>query len=523
MTKKVIELVRVSTEGQAADDRASIPAQHAINQRTAHAYGLEIVDCIELVDVSGAAVLRAPGMQRLLKRIEDPAIHGVVTREFSRLMRPERYADYALLEAFQETSTILYLPDGPLDFTNKTGRLLGTIRAAIAGLERSEILERVWSAKEEKRRRGLHPQNQNSLPFGVTYDAKTGKWSYTPEAEKVAEAVRLFLRGQHSYKDVAQQVGIEAFNLRNALRNPIYTGWRVIDKKRDPSPSALRTREDGRQGDRRKMMRKPEEVIRVKVLEPLISEQDFAKLKQILELKKQHHWRVRPDYDRQFIYTGFLRCGECGNLIYTKSCGTGHRQYYICKSSLADAKQKREQQGLADCENPYMRRERLEGVLDDLIAEGLTDRKFLKQIAQAYLRRNEPANGPELARVESGLADLQAKRQRIMDAYFDDLIEKAERDRRLGELERAAALYSSLAARGAAPVAPLTEKELAGVFAVFYRWRSLSLAQKRRLLQAAMPEIRVANYRVSGLSLVPPMPRSDEVNRTDRGSSRRRA
>ena len=42
MNKKVIELIRVSTEGQAAEDRAGIPAQREINRRTARAYGLEI-------------------------------------------------------------------------------------------------------------------------------------------------------------------------------------------------------------------------------------------------------------------------------------------------------------------------------------------------------------------------------------------------------------------------------------------------------------------------------------------------
>lgn len=50
-------------------------------------------------------------------------------------------------------------PEGPIDFSNKSGRLMGAIRAAIAGLERTEILERVWSAKEEKRRRGELAQN----------------------------------------------------------------------------------------------------------------------------------------------------------------------------------------------------------------------------------------------------------------------------------------------------------------------------------------------------------------------------
>src|ERR1043166_4772503 len=115
MTKDVIELIRVSTEGQAALDRAGIPAQRAVNRKTAAQYDLNIVRSIEMSDVSGAAVLRAPEIQELLRLIEAPQIKGVVAKEFSRLMRPENFSDYVLLQAFAETNTVLYLPEGPID------------------------------------------------------------------------------------------------------------------------------------------------------------------------------------------------------------------------------------------------------------------------------------------------------------------------------------------------------------------------------------------------------------------------
>src|SRR5947199_8222956 len=137
MTKAVIELIRVSTESQAAEDRTGIPAQRAVNRKTAAQFGLNIVRSIEISDVSGAAVLQAPEIQELLRLIESPQIHGVVAKEFSRLMRPENFSDYVLLQAFADTKTILYLPEGPIDLSSKGGRLMGTIRAAIAGLERS--------------------------------------------------------------------------------------------------------------------------------------------------------------------------------------------------------------------------------------------------------------------------------------------------------------------------------------------------------------------------------------------------
>ena len=116
MSKRVIELIRVSTQGQAGSDRAGIPAQREINRRTAKTFDLKIVETIEIVDVSGALVLSSPKMHALLRLIESPDIEGVVTKEFSRLIRPDKFTDLALLETFIETKTVLFLPDsgGPL-------------------------------------------------------------------------------------------------------------------------------------------------------------------------------------------------------------------------------------------------------------------------------------------------------------------------------------------------------------------------------------------------------------------------
>ena len=165
MSKLVIGLIRVSTQAQAGDDRGGIPAQREINRRTAKNFDLEIVRTIEIVDVSGALVLASPEMHELLRLIESPDIDGVVTKEFSRLIRPDKFTDLALLETFIETKTILFLPDGPVDLSSKNGRFMGTIRAAFAGLERSEILDRMQDAKEAIRRAGKHPGGQVDSAF----------------------------------------------------------------------------------------------------------------------------------------------------------------------------------------------------------------------------------------------------------------------------------------------------------------------------------------------------------------------
>lgn len=316
--KNVIELIRVSTEEQAGEDRAGIPAQREVNRRTARIYCLTIVRSIEIVDVSGASVLNSPEMRELLQLMESPDVHGVVAKEFSRLMRPENFADFALLQAFVDSNTILYLPEGPIDFSSKTGRFMGTIRAAMAGMERREIVERMQDAKESMRRAGKHTGGANSLPFGVTYTEKEG-WQYTVEAEKVRQAFRLFRSGECSYSRIGKQLNIPRTNVRFILENPIYTGWRVYDEKRDPSPIAYVPRPDGRQGYRRKMKRAPDEVIRVRVLDGLVTEEEFNRVQQIIGLKRQKHWRSYEEKPARYTYNGFLTCGDCQSLIYTQS------------------------------------------------------------------------------------------------------------------------------------------------------------------------------------------------------------
>ena len=518
MSKRVIELIRVSTEGQAGEDRAGIPAQKAANRRTAAQNDLDIVRTIEISDVSGAAVLRSPEMQELLRLIESADIHGVVCKEFSRLMRPENFADYALLQAFADTATILYLPDGPIDFRSKSGRLIGTFRAAIAGLERTEIQERVWAAKEEKRRAGKHPQSQITLPFAVGYDRENDRWYFKPEVEKVREAFRYFLAGETSYTQVGREIGIEPFNLRNILRNPIYIGWRVYNKRRDPSPRAMRVRRGGRQGDRPKIQRAPDDIIRVKVLEPLIREEDFWHVQQILDLKKENHWRVRPEHERRFTYSGFLRCGACGNLIYTHAHKP--RDWYVCKSRTSPERGLREKKGLRPCRNPYMRRERVESLLDMLFSRRLTDHGFLERIASECIERSQSSTGKdELLRLQRMHKELEQKRKRVLEAYFDNLVDRAELDRRLKEMETDRQFCEQKLLNIETETYEISAEELAIVFTPLQEWGFLSRNDKRRLLRAIVPEIHLQNYDVTKIALLVQEPHRDEIIHTGKDSS----
>jgi len=509
MKRNVVELIRVSTKEQAGGDHASIPAQVSANQRTAAQHGLAITRSIQYSDVSGASVLAAPEIQELIRLMHSPDIHGVVTREFSRLMRPENLSDYALLQEFVDTGTVLYLPDGPIDFRNKQGRFLGTIRAAIAGMEREEILERVWTAKEEKRRRGELAQSQIVLPRFVGYEKGKG-WFYKPEAERVRQAIRMFLAGEQNYSKLAEIVGVTPRGMHVMLRNPIWTGVRVIDKKRDKSAAGRYTRPNGRQGDRRKIARSPDEIIRVKVIEePLISEAEFRALQQIMDLKQKRHWRSQSNYEHRFTYSGHLTCSRCGNLVHT---ALARRDYYACKGRRM----------AHTCNTRYMARERLEGVLDGLFSERLTTPSFLKRCVDELTNRSEGKETVVKAeRLTSELASLRRKRNRVIESFLDEVLSREERDERLASIDRDIQIAQEMLDQERPP-AQLDPKLLAEALSPLAEWRYWSREQKRNLLATLVPDIRVADYEIQSLGLSLTI-FSNEDTRRDRGSSPRPA
>ena len=416
------------------------------------------------------------------------------------MIRPEKFTDYGLLQHFIDTQTVLYLPDGPIDLASKPGQLLGTIRAAIAGLERREIVERMRDAKESMRRAGKHAGGENSLPYGVGYSETSG-WYYTAEAEKVKEAFRLFAAGETSYSRIGGLLNLARTNVRFILENPIYAGWRVYDEKRDPSSSAYVSRPNGRQGYRRKMRRSPDEIIRVRVLDGLVAQEDFDRVQQLIELKRHKHWRSQEGRTARYTYNGFLICGDCDSLIYTHA---SKHDFYQCKSMNPRERRKRALVGLERCSNRYMLREKLESRLDLLFGEKISDPDFLDSVLSEYVEQRdakprELAGTPQAVRVK--IESLKEKRNRVLESFFDGIITKDERDVRIGELEREMAVFQRVLTQSIPqPSSPSTD-EIQTALEPLAEWEFLEREDKRALLAIICPEIKVLRYTIQSVTL----------------------
>jgi len=386
---------------------------------------------------------------------------------------------------------------------------MGTIRAAMAGMERTEILERIWAAKEEKRRRGELAQGSIVLPFAVGYDSRQG-FFYKPEAERVREVFRQFLAGNHSYKQLATVLGVTPRGLSIIMRNPIWTGWRVIDMKRDTSTAGKYTSAGGRQADRRKILRDADEIIRKRVIDrPLISEADFQAVQVTMNLKQAKHWRSQPDIEHRFTYNGFLTCSECGEPIHT---ALARRDYYACKGRRNDHV----------CKTKYMGRERLESVLDELFCNKLTDPIFVTHcVTEAMSQLSKEESAIKIQRLTSEINHLQNKRSRVVDGFIEGIIDCADRDQRLVGIDADLQTVQKILIRESRSVV-FDSQRLIETFASLSEWSFWTRDQKRAVLSSLAPDIRVADYRIAALGLNSAI-FSNENTQLDTGSSPRPA
>jgi DNA invertase Pin-like site-specific DNA recombinase len=513
----VVELLRVSTADQADEDRAGLPRQAEANRRTIARHSLHVIQQIRLIDVSGAATLHAPEIQEMLGLIRAGQVRGIVIADFDRLLRPDDFRSLAILQDIKESSALIYLPDQVLDLNTQAGFLMSGLQSVIAGNELAQIKKRMLGAKEEKRRQGKHPGNHLCLPTGVGYDRQTEAYFYTPEAERVREVFDLFhAQGVHNLYELGRRTEFSPQTLKNLLSNELYIGWRHYKHKRAPE---RRLTDTGRRADRRKVARAPHEAIRVKVIqEPLIQEEVFWEVQEILAEKKQH-FTARRDASRDlFLFKGVLRCGHCGSPLYTVPGGKGgpNKDYYYCRT-LHDAMYRKNGER---CQSGYQRRARVEDEVNGFISEKLSSKEYiLEHLEQLFAGGQDFKREREAEDLKAKLSRLEKKRKRALGLHMDGIIEREELDTTLAEVSGEAQRIEVRLAAMAEPRARFSLENMAEVVAQivgsFALFPYLGREEQLRFLASERPQFWILGGRVTRFTL--PLG-GKKTNRMGRGS-----
>ena len=227
-----------------------------------------------------------------------------------------------------------------------------------------------------------------------------------------------------------------------------------------------------------------------------------------MDRKQAKHWRSRG-LERRFTYNGFLSCSACGEIIHT---ALARRDYYACKGRRSKH----------TCKTKYMSREKLETALDELLTKYLTNPDFLTKCMAAAQRRDEACDRKtEIETLRAEIARQQNKRTRVLDLHVDGKLGKRECNERLTRIDLDLRNAQELLAQ-TLPAREVDINRLSELLAPLTEWKYWGRDQKRAVLAAMLPDIRVADYQVESLGLNPAL-FSNEVTLTGRDSSPRPA
>jgi site-specific DNA recombinase len=384
---------RVSTEDQV--DNNSLPVQRRDCQERAEKLGCDVLEVFTEEGVSGTKQER-PAMARMLVfcAANKDRVRYVVVKDIDRFSR-DVLVYHTLRAQFRSLGIGLYSVNQPnIAEGTAESRLLEAMFSGISQYERDKILQRTLAGTKEAIARG-----------GWTYYAPYGYRTHRTsdnvptltideaEAGMVRKAFELFARGTKLVEVTARLNALGYRTKRGGelsfqtvycvLQNPVYVG--KVQSSYFPGRLI-----DGRH--------------------PAIIPNDlWHRVQQ--QIRGKEPPPTRHKFSPDFALTGTLRCGVCDAPMtgsFSRS-GTGKRYgYYHCRK--------------ARCRSRNMPKDTVETNFVTLLTRIGPTPEWLddyEQVVTNEWHRRRSKQVEEDRRYDKCLADLEARRNRIEDAYFD--------------------------------------------------------------------------------------------------------
>lgn len=483
---------RVSTEEQA---KKGFSLDDQIRECRKKAGTDEVVEYVD--DVSGEFLDR-PALRKLREDVRKGHITKVVCLDPDRLSR-KLLNQLIITEEFAKRGVELVFVNGEYANTAE-GHLFYSMRGAIAEFEKAKINERMSRGRREKARQGRVLRDFRIYGYG--YDPETEQFVVKEDEAAVVRLVfALFtqpnervqgINGIAKYlteRGIPTKRGASVWHrqvVRQMLMNEAYIGKFYQNKWNTEGMLGNKFRPPE---EKVKMKKRPREEWILLPCPPLVDESTFERAQALLA-QSRRRWAGRSF--NQYLLSGLLRCGDCGNTMTgRKSCYWGRIVYeYTDVKNTSGAKQR-------GCGRKVKCQE-----LDGPVWEAV--RSWLHRpddIAAAAEKRTEAAlEEMEVQRLEKAREKVKAGRKRLLQLFAsgaggfgEEEIRQALRD--LEEKEKAIvrqlAEWRRQSTRGetGSDRQPLLAE--AAEYYLAERPDELTFADKRELIRHVVKEIRV--------------------------------
>lgn len=387
VTKKVEEValyVRVSTEEQALNGD-SLRTQRDELTKYALANNFHIIGIYE-DDGFSATNLKRPALQRMLEDVKQGKINRILITKLDRLSRGVRNY-YKILDTLDENEVYWTTIFEKYDSSTANGRLHINIMLSVAENESAQTSERIRSVFKNK----VQQKEIISGKIPVGYK-KENKRLVIDESQKqfIIDTFEYFAKTGSVYKTFeylsSNYFDINYMRTYRILTNKLYIGTK---------PTKYGDIED--------------------YCEPIISKELFNKVQNII----QKNERKRTAKSDGFIFSGLLRCPECGYKLSAKYCKNlppTCTYYYMCNNNHLNKK----------CTNSkYLNEVKIEKKLLDIIVPEIQKYIDINNIKKVNIQKID--NTKEIVSVNKQL-------EKLRDLYVRDLIQIEHYEKQYKEL-----------------------------------------------------------------------------------------
>ena len=445
--KSFFSYIRVSTQKQ-GQTGVSLQEQRSAIERYAERNNLKIIQCFE--ERETAAKRGRPIFTRMLKLLRQRKAAGIIIHKIDRGARNLR--DWADLGELIDAGVEVHFATESLDLHTRGGRLSADIQAVVAADYIRNLREETRKGFYGRLKQGVYP-----LPAPIGYlDRGAGKPKEPDPATAplIRQAFEMYGTGSYTLRTLREELRRRGLRNKNGkavsvnglsaiLNNPFYYGLIRIHK----------TNETFKGGH-----------------SPLVSHRLFQHVQDVLSGRTQRKVQKHP-----FVFRRLLRCILCGyTLIAEKQKG---HIYYRCHTK--------------DCPVTGIRQEAVDDEVSTLFARAQlsTDEvSEIRTLIPVVLAEQVASAGERLETLQLQLANLKTRMDRLVDAYIDQIIDKAvfeERKQRLTAEELALEESSAQIRSGRAVKQERIEKILELAESLYIAYISADDEQKRYLLNQA--------------------------------------
>lgn len=434
--KKVAIYCRVSTTEQ-AEEGYSIGEQKKLLTYECEKNGNTVYKIYSDEGISGKNITARPALKELLNDANEGKFDSVMVWKINRIGRNLKDV-LDMVDLFDRNNITFKSATEPFDTTTPGGRMHFQMVALIGEFERGTIAQNVKMGMMARAREGRW--NGNVV---IGYDLKlkehtTNKKRKDTELvinEKEAEIVRtiftMYSQG-NGYKAIANYLNKFGYKtkkgnsfsltaIKDILNNPVYIGkirynlrpnW---SEKRRKGTNSNPLIVDGKH-------------------EAIIEQELWDKVQSMLQTSKGKPSRI---YDGEFPLTGILKCPQCGagmvimRTSRTRKDGTKRRLEYYCCGNWKN-------KGTAICHSNAIRVDKANdyvfGKLSELLSNDKLVRDIVKNINIDRKNKTDPSKA-ELQKLTKELDKISAKKDKLFEAFEEDIITKEEFKERVAELQ----------------------------------------------------------------------------------------